>query len=62
LPITVSRNYAFTDDLAIMHADADWQAVEGVLSNDMANIGEYIGQEQEVKAQQYKHGVNNLLF
>jgi len=25
-----------------MHADGDWQAVEEVLSKDMATIGEYI--------------------
>jgi len=24
LPTTVSRKYAYTDDLAIMHADGDW--------------------------------------
>jgi len=29
------------DDLVIMHADGDWKAVEGVLSKDMATIGEY---------------------
>jgi len=29
LPITVSRKCAYPDDLAIMHADGDWQAVEG---------------------------------
>jgi len=28
------------DDLAIMHADGDWQAVEGVLIKDMATVGE----------------------
>ena len=42
LPITVSRKYAYADDLAIMQADADWQAVEGVLSKGMATIGEYL--------------------
>jgi len=31
LPTTVSRKYAYADDLANMHADEDWQAVEGVL-------------------------------
>jgi len=31
LPTTVSRKYAYADDLAIMHADGDWQAVEGLL-------------------------------
>jgi len=32
LPATISRNYAYADDLAIMHADGDWLAVEGALS------------------------------
>ena len=41
-PTTVSRMYAYSDDLAIMHADGDWQAVEGVLNKDMANAGEYL--------------------
>jgi len=39
LPITVSRKYAYADDLAITHADRDWQAVEGALTNDMATTG-----------------------
>jgi len=30
LPATVSRKYAYADDLGIMHADRDWHAVEGV--------------------------------
>jgi len=42
LPTTVSRKYAYADDLAIMDADGDWQAVEGVLSKDMATVGEYL--------------------
>ena len=42
LPTTVSRKYAYADDLAIMHADGDWQTVEGVLSKDMATVGEYL--------------------
>jgi len=29
LPATISRKYAYADDLAIMHADGDWLAVEG---------------------------------
>ena len=32
LPATISRKYAYADDLAIMHADRDWLAVEGALS------------------------------
>jgi len=39
LSITVSRVYAHSGDLAIMHTDGDWQAVEGVLSKNMATIG-----------------------
>jgi len=42
LPTTVSRKYAYADDLAIMHADGDWQEVEGVLTKDMASGGEYL--------------------
>ena len=35
----VSRKYAYADDLAIMHVDGDCQAVEGVLTKDMATAG-----------------------
>jgi len=42
LPTTVSRKYSCPDDLANMHADGDWQAVEGVLSKEMATVGEYL--------------------
>jgi len=38
---TVSKTYAYADDLAIMHADGDWQAVEVVLTKDMATVSEY---------------------
>ena len=42
LPTTISRKYTYADDLAIMHADGDWQAVEEALSKDMATPGEYL--------------------
>jgi len=42
LPTTISTKYAYADDLAIMHADGDWQAVEGALSKDMTTLGEYL--------------------
>ena len=42
LPTTVSRKYAYVDDLAFMHADGDWQAVDGILNKDMAIVGEYL--------------------
>jgi len=41
LPTTVSRKYACADELAIMNADGDWQAMEGVLSKDMTTVGDY---------------------
>jgi len=40
MPATISRKYAYADDLAIMHAD--WLVVEGALSKDMATLGEYL--------------------
>ena len=42
LPTTVSRKYAYANDLPIIHADANCQTVEGVLSKDMATVGEYL--------------------
>jgi len=39
---TVSRENAYAEDLTIKHADGDWQAVEGVLSKDMATASEYL--------------------
>ena len=42
VPTTVTRKYAYANDLAIKHADGDWQSVEGVLSKDMATAGEYL--------------------
>jgi len=42
LPTTVSRKYAYVDNLAIMHADGDWEAVEWVLTKDMATEGQHL--------------------
>ena len=42
LPATISRKYAYADDLAIMQADRDWLVVEGALSKDMATLGEHL--------------------
>jgi len=38
LPTTVSRNYTYAGDLAIMHSDGNWQAVEGVQNKDIATV------------------------
>jgi len=54
LPTTVSRKYAYADNLAIMHADWDWQAVEGALCKDMATVGEYL------QTWKLKNGVSSL--
>ena len=42
LPNIVSRKYAYADDLAIVHANGDWQAVEVVLTKNVTTIGEYL--------------------
>ena len=42
LPTTVSGKYTYADDLAIMHADGGRQAVKGLLTKDMATVGEYL--------------------
>jgi len=42
LPTTISTKYAHADDLAVMHGDGDWQAVEGAQTKDMAMLGEYL--------------------
>jgi len=41
LTTTVSKKYACRNDLAIMHGDGDWQSMEGVLSKDMATMGQH---------------------
>ena len=35
LPTTVSRKYAYADDLSMMHTDRDWEAVIRLLSKDV---------------------------
>jgi len=35
LSTTISRKYAYADDLAVIHADGDQQAVEGLLSKNL---------------------------
>jgi len=42
LPITISRKYAYADNLPTMYADGDWQAVEGVFSKDLATVDEFL--------------------
>ena len=42
MPTTASRKYAYAEDIAIMHVDGDWQAVEEVLRKNMATAGEQL--------------------
>ena len=42
MPTTVSRKYAYANDLPIMPANGNWQTVEGVISKDMASVCEYL--------------------
>jgi len=58
---TISRKYAYVDDLAIMHANGDWQAVEELLSKDMATVGEYL-QTWKLNLKTTKKGVGSLPF
>ena len=56
-PLTcVSIMYAHANDLAIMHADGEWQAV---LSNDMLTIGNGL-KTWKAKAQYYKNSVSSV--
>jgi len=41
-----------------MHAVGDWQAMEGVLTKDMATVGEYL--QTWKLAQHYKNGVGSF--
>jgi len=58
LPITIFRKHAYADDLAIMHTDGNWQAVEKVLRKDMATIGNT--SRSGSQTQHYKNGVVSL--
>ena len=42
LPLTVSRRYAYADDLALLYSSDDWKDLEGVLSQDMTTISTYL--------------------
>ena len=41
LPSTVSRRYAYADDLGLLYSSDDWKDLEGVLSQDMTTISTY---------------------
>jgi len=51
-PTMVSRKYTQADDLAIMHADGDYQAVGGVLSRTWQPL---VNTSKPGRAQRYKY-------
>ena len=42
LPSTVSRRYAYANDLALLYSSDDWKDLEGVLSQVMTTISTYL--------------------
>ena len=42
LPSTVSRRYAYADDLALLYSSDDWKDLEVVLSQDMTTFSTYL--------------------
>ena len=42
LPSTVSRKYAYADDLALVHTNRDWRSLEETLSRDMTTLEGYL--------------------
>ena len=42
LPSTISRNYVYADDLALLHSSRDWKSLEDTSIQDMATLPEYL--------------------
>ena len=42
LPTTTSKNFAYVDDLAMMHCTKDWKVLEEVLFQDMTTLPTYL--------------------
>ena len=55
---TISRKYAYADDLAIMHADGAWYSGSGT-EQGHGNYG-WIPPDLEAKAQHHVNGVGSL--
>ena len=41
LPSTISRKFAYADDLALLHSSGNWKDLEGTLSQDMSTLSAY---------------------
>ena len=42
LPSTISRKFAYADDLALLHSSGNWKDLEGTLSQDMSALSAYL--------------------
>ena len=42
LPSMISRKFAYSDDLALMHSSGNWKDLEGTLSQDMSTLSAYL--------------------
>ena len=38
----ISRNFAYADDLALLHSSGNWKDLEGTLSQDMSTLSAYL--------------------
>ena len=49
LPSTISRKFAYADDLALLHSFGNWKELEGTLSQDMYTLSAYCSQTWMLK-------------
>ena len=42
LPSMISRKFAYADDLALLQSSANWNNLEGTLSQDISTISSYL--------------------
>ena len=42
LSSTISRKFAYADDLALLHSSGNWKDLEGTLSQDMSTLSAYL--------------------
>ena len=42
LPLMISRRFAYTDDLALLHSSENWKNLKGTLSPDVSTLSAYL--------------------
>ena len=42
LPSMISRKFAYTDDLTLLHSSENWKDLEGTLNQDMSTLSAYL--------------------